>query len=128
MMNMGNFPTIGVFFGRGWFLIPLAVCIGVILFRMVLSRRQARLRSGQLNDSKISDGSIQNRILHLALKNGAFLTVTDVVIETGLHIKKAEKILNQMVDNIRVIMEVNESGIIVYKFVEVADQIAGGSE
>lgn len=128
MMNMGNFPTIGVFFGRGWFLIPLAVCIGVILFRMVLSRRQARLKSGQLNDSKISDGSIQNRILHLALKNGGSLTVTDVVIETGLHIKKAEKILNQMVDNIRVIMEVNESGIIVYKFVEVADQIAGGSE
>lgn len=124
MMNMGNFPAIGAFFGRGWFLIPLAVCIGVIVFRTLSSRRSNGLRGGKSKDLIAPDGSIENKILQLALKHDGSLTITDVVMGTGLSIKKAEKVLNEMVDGYRVSMEVKDSGIITYEFAEIVDRLS----
>ena len=56
---------------------------------------------------------IQEQIIKLAYRKGGLLTVTDTVAETGLSFKKAEKVLNGMVDFSRVNMRVSDSGIMV---------------
>ena len=49
------------------------------------------------------------------------VTVTDIVMEANLPMKKAESILNKLVDNNRVVIEVRDNGIIEYEFREIME-------
>lgn len=120
-MNMGNFLTIGGF-SLNWILIPLgAMAICAVAFRIVSARRLKGPRES--NDTQLPDGSSRHHeILRLAMEKKGTLTVTDVVLKTGLSIQEAEKILNEMVDGLRVSMEVKESGVITYEFAEIAEK------
>jgi len=69
--------------------------------------------------------SLEARIFRAAYKQRGRLTVSDVVIETGLGIKEAEELINGMVDNLRVRMEVDERGLVVYEFPEIIDRFEG---
>ncbi len=58
------------------------------------------------------------RIFQLAFRNRGRITVSDVVIETGMDPKQTEELLNGMVDGTRVRMEVSERGFVYYEFPE----------
>lgn len=64
-------------------------------------------------------GNIESQIFKLAYQRKGRLTVSDVVIETGLGIDEAERLIQGMVDNARVRMEVNDRGLVVYEFPEI---------
>jgi hypothetical protein len=117
MMHGGMmFSPWGTPFGGFWLLlIPVTVLIAIGIFRLLVSTGCRREQSGR----KLRKLPIQDQIIKLAYRKGGLLTVTDVVAETGLSFKKAEKALNQMVDFSRVNMRVSDSGIIVYEFVEI---------
>lgn len=69
----------------------------------------------------------EHKIFRLADKLRGKLTVSDIVIHTGLGIKEAEDTMNAMVDGIRVKMEVDDRGIVVYEFPEIIARYEGGS-
>jgi len=69
--------------------------------------------------------SLEARIFRAANKQRGRLTVSDVVIETGLGIKEAEELINGMVDGLRVRMEVDERGLVVYEFPEIIARFEG---
>ena len=64
-------------------------------------------------------------IFKLASKLGGHLTVSDVVIHLGYSPREAEDLLEKMTDGLRIRMEVNDNGLIVYEFAEVIDSPRG---
>lgn len=125
MMPMGFFfRGIGMPFGIIWVLvIPAAIFLVVKLARRLTVPGDKNASEDESKSSKAGVQSIESNIMALALKNNGVLTVTDVIIETGLSIKQAEETLNTMVDGYRVKMEVKDSGIIVYEFTELIHKI-----
>ena len=117
MNMMGSmFRGFGMFSGFFVILFILAVIfLGVLLLRGLTGIS----RKGALRKSKPDMQSLHSKIMKLALDKGGELTVTDVVMATGLSIEKAEEELNNMVDGLRIKMEVRDSGIIVYEFLEI---------
>lgn len=71
-------------------------------------------RGGQTN--------LVSQLFKLAYRRKGRLTVSDIVIETGLGVEEAEQLIQGMVDNVRVRMEVNERGMVVYEFPEIQDR------
>ncbi|WP_455383510.1 hypothetical protein [Salinispira pacifica] len=70
-------------------------------------------------------------VFKLAYRLKGRVTVSDLVIETGLPVEEAEQLIEQMVDGSRVRMEVDERGMITYEFPEIIarfDQQSGGPE
>ncbi|HUX14365.1 MAG TPA: hypothetical protein VMW87_15160 [Spirochaetia bacterium] len=69
-------------------------------------------------------------IFKLAYKLKGRVTVSDLVIETGLPVDDAEKLIQQMIDGSRVKMEVDDRGMISYEFPEIMARFdrADGSE
>ncbi len=63
--------------------------------------------------------NIEGVIFSLAYSLKGKITLSDIIIETGLSMKEAENTINQMVDGIRVRMEVNDQGLVVYEFPEI---------
>lgn len=63
--------------------------------------------------------SLQGQIFRLAEKKNGKLTLSDVIIETGLDIETAEKLMDKITDGQRIVMEVNNKGIVVYEFPEI---------
>jgi hypothetical protein len=122
--GMMFFPW-GIPFGGSWLLlIPVTVFIAVVIFRVMTSSNRRREWSGP----KIRRASLQDQIIKLAFRKGGLLTVTDVVAETGVSFKKAEKALNEMVDFSRVNMRVSDSGIVVYEFAEILHKDVGDAK
>ena len=120
-MQMMDFTLRGIGMFGGFvliFVIPAAIFFGVKLARRLTALNSKRLSKNESKTPKIGVQSLQSEIMVLALNNRGILTVTDVVIETGLSIKQAEEALNSMVDGYRVRMEARDSGIIVYEFPE----------
>lgn len=70
-------------------------------------------------DDQHPKGSNRVRIYKLAYKLKGRLTVSDIVIETGLDADEAEELIQSMVDNLRVRMEVMDDGLVVYEFPEI---------
>ena len=124
MMHMGPmFPVFGMFFGWIWVLIlPVVIFFGIKFLRRLIAGSYRDVGKNGSKSLKDADQSIQNQILRLAFKKRGILTVTDVVLETGTPMRKAEEILNDMVDGYRVNMQVNNSGIIVYEFAEIINR------
>ena len=69
----------------------------------------------------------EHQIFRLADKLKGRLTVSDVVVHTGLGIHEAEEAMNQIVDGYRVKMEVDDRGIVLYEFPEIIARYEGGS-
>jgi len=69
--------------------------------------------------------SDEAKIFKLALKLRGRLTVSDVVIETGLSLHETETLLENLVDGVHVRMEVNERGMVSYEFPEIIDRLEG---
>jgi len=61
----------------------------------------------------------EHQIFRLANKLKGRITISDIVINTGLGIKEAEEVMNKLVDGMRVRMEVDDRGIVVYEFPEI---------
>jgi len=78
-------------------------------------------------ESGASEASNQVSIYKLAYKLKGRVTVSDIVIETGIGVKEAEELIQSMVDNQRVRMEVDENGMLVYEFPEIIARIERGS-
>jgi hypothetical protein len=70
-------------------------------------------------DDQHQKGSTRVQIYKLAYKLKGRLTVSDIVIETGLDADEAEELIQSMVDNLRVRMEVMDDGLVVYEFPEI---------
>jgi hypothetical protein len=67
--------------------------------------------------------SIENRIFRAAFKHSGSLTVSDIVLETGLGVREAEEVINGMVDGTHVRMEVQDDGLVVYEFPEIISRL-----
>lgn len=98
----------------------------VILFLFFLVARFAtRLIGGRREDSRpggFGEGrasTLEVRIFRLAWKLRGRITVSDVVLETGLGPAEAEAAMNRLVDGMRVRMEVQEKGMVLYEFPEI---------
>jgi type III secretory pathway component EscV len=116
MMHMGfMFPGFPVFF----LVFLISIVAAAIFFSVNGGRRRQKMRRHGSGESITTDrSSIQHRIMRLAQDRGGSLTVTDVVLATGVSIKQAEETLNGMVDGFRIKMEVTDSGIVHYEFEE----------
>jgi len=123
-MNMGfMFRGFGMYSGIILVLIiPAVVYIGLKLVRRSTVFCDRGFTEGESETPKAGVQSFQSKLMKLALNNEGILTVTDVVMATGLSIKQAEKALNNMVDGYRVKMEVKDSGVIVYEFTELINK------
>ena len=71
--------------------------------------------------------SDESRIFKLALRLKGRLTVSDVVIESGLNLQQAEDLLEGLVDSIHVRMEVDDQGLVTYEFPEIIRRLEGGA-
>ena len=65
----------------------------------------------------------ESRIFRLARSQGGAVTVSDVVVETGLDVNAAEAMLDRLVDGLRVTMDVEDDGSVVYSFPEIRRRI-----
>jgi len=74
--------------------------------------------SSEKKSGETARNSIQREIFKLARTEGGSITVSDVVLVTGLSIAEAEKALNDIADGFRVRMDVTDSGIVRYVFTE----------
>ena len=81
-----------------------------------------RQNSRSLPRGKNSD---EAKIFKLALRLRGRLTVSDVVIETGLNLAEAEDLVESLVDNVHVRMEVNDNGMVTYEFPEIIQRLEG---
>jgi hypothetical protein len=93
------------------------------LFREIEERKNyrnhlvSRLGRGKLRGHKPKN--IEGIIFNLAYRLKGKITLSDIIIETGLSMKKAEDTINRMVDGIRVSMEVDDKGLVIYEFPEI---------
>lgn len=112
------------------FLTILAVRAGTNLFRHFGQRNASHMFGrGQYDQPIFPDegnpwmhravGGYDARIFQLAYKRKGRLTISDVVIETGLSVEEAEQLMQRMTDNTRVRMEVDNRGMVTYEFPEI---------
>ncbi|GEM_PF-1464361 len=118
-------------FGPFLFLFPLlltvlAVRAGMSLFYSVQQRPDRSpyldgepLYRGHHDPALYHPAVLQSRVFKLAYRLGGRVTVSDVVIETGLSVDESEELLQSLVDNARVRMEVDDRGMMSYEFPEI---------
>lgn len=70
--------------------------------------------------------SYQSRIFKLAYRLHGRVTLSDIIVETGLSIEEAEQVVEKMVDNVHVRMEVDNDGGVTYEFPEIIRRFEGG--
>lgn len=78
--------------------------------------------AGPLSSSFDRTSQMQVALFRLAKRRGGKLTLSDVIIETGLGIHDAEALMNALVDNVYIRLEITENGGIVYEFPELMEQ------
>jgi hypothetical protein len=69
--------------------------------------------------------NMEARIFRVAYKRKGRVTVSDIVLETGLGVKDAEELINGLVDGVHVRMEVDDRGLVVYEFPEIIARFEG---
>lgn len=108
----------------------LALRVGAGAFRSMHRRNDSSFPRWDDTDHFLGDhggyrpygylhGNLESRIFKLANRRKGRITVSDVVIETGLGVNEAEQLLQSMVDNVRVTMEVNDEGLVTFEFPEI---------
>jgi hypothetical protein len=126
MMMFAIFPLFALFF-----LWLFSDAVGGSVYRRTRKRRE-RVReadSSLVDLSEISSShgrepvstfkEFQVLVFRLAARNKGRLTLSDVIVETGLDLDAAEKLLDRMVDGSRVQIDVNDDGMIFYTFPEI---------
>jgi hypothetical protein len=127
----------------GFFIFPFAILFPALLIFLLIGFGSRflgdffrRLEGRQRRNGWLGDGAtrtherfsgrgsmrqqnLEARIFRVAFKRKGRVTVSDIVLETGLSIKEAEETLNAMVDGMRIRMEVDERGLVVYEFPEI---------
>ena len=88
--------------------------VGVVFIRRFLKDPPA----SEKKSGETARNSIHREIFKLARSEGGSITVSDVVLATGLSIAEAERMLNDITDGFRVRMDVTDSGIVRYVFTE----------
>jgi len=120
MIHFGFFP-----FG---FLFPLIIF--VIVTRIASRYFRTSTRRRELDEEYFGDRvravgppsrgrSEEARIFKLAYRLRGRLTISDIVVETGLGVREAEELVEGMVDNNHVRMEVDDRGMVTYEFPEI---------
>ena len=87
----------------------------------------SQFESGPSHEST-SKESQQVSIYKLAYRLQGRITVSDIVVETGMDAKAAEELIESMVDNQRVRMEVDGDGMLVYEFPEIIARLKRGGD
>lgn len=101
--------------GWAWILVPLVLIGGGILVARSLGRRRAdRLERRE----RAGGDSFARTVFRLAEENDGVVTVSDMVVETGLEPREAEGRLNDLVDGAHVTMEISDEGRVRYEFPE----------
>ncbi len=113
------------------FLIFIAVRVGMRIFHDFFHDQTGRRRVGEPGGPgslfELPRGrSYEARLFRLAYKLKGRITVSDIVLDTGLGVKEAEELVNGMVDGMRVRMEVDQKGMIVYEFPEILSRFEEG--
>jgi hypothetical protein len=67
-------------------------------------------------------GRLEGQIFRLAKRRGGTLTLSEIIIETGLGLKEAERFMDDLVDGRHVRLEVNGNGRLVYEFPELMER------
>lgn len=67
-------------------------------------------------------GRLEGQIFRLAKRRGGTLTLSEIIIETGLGLKEAERFMDDLVDSRHVKLEVNGNGRLVYEFPELMER------
>ena len=122
------------FFGLGplMVLFPLLVLFIALrvfstLFRSSYRRRLDQQRPSDLQRPParppVPPERYEGRVFALAYRLGGRLTVSDVVIETGLGTRDAEALLDALADEVRVRLHVDEQGFMVYEFPEIIERL-----
>lgn len=119
----------GMSFGFLWMFIPVAaVFIGLPLLRNLIRRTKVHGLS-ENSPRSLPPGDADAVIYRLAKKLNGRLTVSDVIVATGMSSDRAEQLLQQMVDGLRVRMEVSPDGLVIYEFVELmSEQVHSGHD
>ena len=66
-------------------------------------------------------------IFNLAFRLKGRITLSDIIVETGLTVREAEGVIEGMVDGVRVRMEVDQNGMVIYEFPEIISRFESGS-
>lgn len=62
------------------------------------------------------------KIFRLADRKKGRITISEIIVETGLGMKQAESIINKMIDSTHVRMEITENGSVIYEFPELIEK------
>ncbi len=119
------------FFGPLFFVVPVLVLFAAsrVLSRLLRHTLHDALPPAHQAPARYADrdgaptGRLESRVFSLAYRMGGRVTVSDVVMETGLGIRDAEALLDRMTDEVRVRMLVDDSGLVTYEFPEIIDRI-----
>ncbi len=121
-------------------LFPILI-IGLVIFSTgVMKNARRRNSMGQPTGGRIADGTVADdnkymplqasnasdystgmvsKVFRLAAKRRGRLTLSDIVIESGLGLKEAERFMDSLVDGPHVQLEVDAQGLINYEFPEI---------
>ncbi len=117
MFGFGPFFFLLVLLGT-WFLVGgLSTAVRRGRWR---ARRQGGMNheSGARRDPQLA--RLESSIFRLAARRGGRLTLSDVVIETGMGLKEAEGFMDRLANGTHVRLEVSQRGTIYYDFPEIA--------
>ena len=76
-------------------------------------------------DRSAEEGLFDGKIFQMAYKHHGRLTLSEVVIGTGMGLKQAESYMDLLVKGAHVRMEINEQGLLLYEFPEIIDSSGG---
>jgi hypothetical protein len=99
--------------------LPIALLLVSVGFLDTFRRRVHR---GALLGKRTADSTERNNldssIFRLAKRSGGKVSLSEIVIETGLELEAAEKYMDSMIDNSHVSMDVDKGGRLRYVFPE----------
>ena len=116
------------FFGPIAFIFPLVIFVVVARLVSRYRRQSTFVPPGTQRDmmmpgqsTPLLRGASQDaRIFKLAYKLKGRVTLSDIVVETGMTLHDAQQVVESMVDNAHVRMEVDETiGTVTYEFPEI---------
>ena len=108
----------GMSFGLIWLIVPaLLVWVAVPVIRQLMHSARRGLRNSEPN-RRLEGGQHEATIYRLAKNRGGRITVSDVVVETGMSVSQVEETLHGMLDGVRVRVEVTDDGTMLYEFPE----------
>ena len=111
----------GMSFGLLWLIVPVLL----IIVAVPVTRRLFRSTPRELKESESEQappaGQKEAAIYRLAKSRQGRITVSDVVVETGMSAAQAEETLQGMLDGMRVRVEVTDNGTMLYEFPELME-------